>query len=219
MIRLGIALLLLGLGSSVCAQTQRSLSHVELWNWFFWEAFDNGKFRVRGVAQIRSQPHRDTYLRSQGGPILEWQVNKRWNLITGYYFQEFRASERDPEQKGAHRPFAGFEYAHPWRKVGVETRHLYEYFKALSGADSARLRSRVRFDFRGKLSPFAQNEVFYDNLGVQANRSEAGVVLKVLGPLEFQLSLFRELRPFRTGGSRTVISTRITFNGPWNRSN
>ena len=219
MIRITVAILLLGLGGSLCAQTQRSLSHVELWNWFFWEAFDNGKFRVRGVAQIRSQPHRDTYLRSQGGPILEWQVNKRWNLITGYYFQEFRASERDPEQRGAHRPFVGFEYAHKVGKVAFETRHLYEYFKALSGPDSARLRSRARFEFPIKLSPFAQNEVFYDSLGVQANRSEAGVEWKVFGPLEFQLSAFREIRPARTGGSRTVISTRVTFNGPWNKSN
>ena len=212
-------MLLLGAASSGVAQTERNLSTVEFWNWFFWEAFDNGKFRVRGVAQIRSQPHRDTYLRSQGGPILEWQANKRWNLIAGYYFQEFRQSERDPEQRGAHRPFAGFEYARKVNKMDFETRHLYEYFKALVGADSARLRSRARFEFPVKLSPFAQNEVFYDKLGVQANRSEAGVGWKVFGPLEFQISAFREYRPARTGGSRTVISTRFTFNGPWNKSN
>jgi hypothetical protein len=218
-IRIALAILLLGPIGSVFAQPPKNLSTVEFWNWFFWEAFDNGKFRVRGVAQIRSQPHRNAYLRSQGGPILEWQASKSWNLIAGYYFQEFRATELDPEQRGAHRPFVGFEYRHDFFKTVLETRHLYEYFKALGGSDSARLRSRARFEFPVRLSPFAQNEVFYDKLGVQANRSEAGVGWKVFGPLEFQISAFREFRPTRTGGSRTVISTRFTFNGPWNKSN
>lgn len=213
-----IVILLLVLAAGLHAQD--APSNVEFWNWFFWEAFDNGKFRVRGVAQLRSQPHRDTFLRAQGGPILEWQVNKRWNLIAGYYFQESRQSGGDVEFQGAHRPFAGFEFSHPIHKrVSFETRHLYEYFKSLSRADTMRGRGRARFEFKLPLSPFVQNEVFYDGLGVQANRSEAGVEYKFSRQLRFQLSTFREIRPQRAGGDRTVISTRITFYGPWNSQN
>ncbi len=217
MIWLRTALVCCLVASSLDAQTTRTPSSFEFWNWFFWEAVDTGKFRVRGVAQIRSQPHRNAFLRAQGGPILEWQANKRWNLIAGYYFQEFRATDGDPEMKGAHRPFVGVEYAKSIGKIGFETRHLYEYFRALVGPDSARGRARVRFEFPYRYSPFAQNEVFYDKLGVQANRSEAGLEWNVYGPLSFQLSVFREERPQRTGGSRTVLSTRFTFDGPWKK--
>ena len=218
MIRLGISLLLFASLSQLQAQIPQPLSSVELWNWFFWEAVDTGKFRVRGVAQIRSQPHRDTFLRAQGGPILEWQVDKKWNLIAGYYYQAFHLNANDPELRGAHRPFVGFEYAVRSRGVLAETRHLLEHFKALNGPDSTRVRSRLRFELPLPLNPFAQNEVFYDRLGVQANRSEAGIDVKVAGPVSLQLSLFHEIRPPRTGGSRTVFSTRFTFDGPWQKS-
>jgi len=210
-----IRLLVFLFAARLCAQTTQPPSKIELWNWYFWEAFDNGKFRVRGVAQFRSQPHRGEFLRSQGGPILEWQASRRWNLIAGYYFQESRQAGSDVEFQGAHRPFGGFEYAHPIGKYGFETRHLYEYFKSLSGRDSARGRARVRFEFPLRMSPFAQNEVFYDRLGIQANRSEAGIQYKVAKPFIVQFSIFHELRPVRTGGSRTVFSTRFNFNGPW----
>lgn len=202
------------------AQITATPSNVEFWNWFFWEAVDTGKFRVRGVTQLRSQPHRDSFLRAQGGPILEWQVNKRLNLIAGYYYQSFRQTSSDAESQGAHRPFAGFEYGQRLNStVGFETRHLYEYFKSLSRSDSMRGRARARFEFRKPLSPFIQNEVFYDYLGVQANRLESGFEYRVSKEGRFQLSVFHESRPLRTGGSRTVISTRIMIFGPWNKQN
>jgi len=214
---LGLCAFTAGLAS---AQITATPSNVEFWNWFFWEAVDTGKFRVRGVTQLRSQPHRDTFLRAQGGPILEWQVNKRWNLIAGYYFQASRQSSDDVELQGAHRPFAGFEYSQRLNStVGFETRHLYEYFKSLTRADSMRGRARARFESRKPLSPFIQNEVFYDQLGVQANRLESGFEYRVSKEGRFQLSVFHESRPLRTGGSRTVISTRITIFGPWNKQN
>lgn len=193
-------------------------SNKEFWNWFFWEAVDTGKFRVRGVAQFRSQPHVPAFLRSQGGPILEWQVNKRWNLIAGYYFQEFRGSSRDPEMKGAHRPFGGIEYGRSMGKVGFETRHMFEYFKALATADSARGRARARFEFPWKKTLFVQNEVFYDQLGVQANRTEGGLIWNVHKVFQFQPSVFYEARPERTGGSRLVFNTRMSFFGPFNKT-
>jgi hypothetical protein len=186
----------------------------ELWNWFFWEAFDNGKFRVRGVAQLRSQPHLDSFLRAQGGPVLEWQVSKRWNLIAGYYFQESRAKFSDPEMQGAHRPFGGFEYAFKVHKYDAETRHYVEYFKSLQANDSVRGRSRIRFEFPWLLQPFAQNEFFYDRIGIQAMRSEAGVRYSLTPWLEMQIGAFRETRPERTGGNRTVIVTRLTLDKP-----
>jgi hypothetical protein len=193
-------------------------SNKELWNWFFWEALDTGKFRIRGVAQFRSQPQVPAFLRSQGGPILEWQATKRWNLIAGYYFQEFRGSSRDPEMKGAHRPFGGVEYGRSLGKVGFETRHLFEYFKALATADSARGRARARFEFPLKRTLFLQNEVFYDQLGVQANRTESGFSFNLNKTFQFQPSIFCEVRPRRTGGSRLVFSTRISVFGPFNKS-
>lgn len=220
MIRARLLILWAFAACSVNAQITATPSNVEFWNWFFWEAVDTGKFRVRGVAQLRSQPHRDAFLRAQGGPILEWQVDKRWNLIAGYYFQESRQSGEDVEFQGAHRPFAGFEFAKPINPhIGFETRHLYEYFFSLTRENSMRGRARVRFEFRKPLSPFIQNEVFYDHLGVQANRLESGFEYKVTKESRFQLSVFREFRPLRTGGDRTVISTRITFFGPFNKQN
>jgi hypothetical protein len=200
----------------LAAQNELRLpSRGEFWNWFFWEAIDTGKFRVRGVAQLRSQPHLDTFLRAQGGPILEWQVNSQWNLIAGYYCQQFRGSYLDPELQGAHRPFGGFEYAFKAKRFASETRHLFEYFKALNGRDSGRLRSRIRLDFPGPLGPFAQQEFFYDRQGIQASRSEAGITYNIAPKLEIQLTFFHEQRPERTGGTREVINTRITFEGPW----
>jgi hypothetical protein len=210
--------ILLLLFASMLPAQSNSTSNKELWNWYFWEALDTGKFRIRGVAQFRSQPHVPAFLRSQGGPILEWQATKRWNLIAGYYFQEFRGSSRDPEMKGAHRPFGGVEYGRSVGKVGFETRHLFEYFKALATADSARGRARVRFEFPLKRTLFLQNEVFYDQLGVQANRTESGLVFNINKTLQFQPSVFYEGRPQRTGGSRLVFNTRITVFGPLNKT-
>jgi hypothetical protein len=189
----------------------------ELWNWFVWEAFDNGKFRVRGFGQVRSQPQFDKFLRAQGGPILEWQYSKRLNLIAGYYFQEFRNRTNDPEMQGAHRPFGGFEYAFLQGRYTGETRHYIEYFKALQGVDSVRGRARVRFEFPWVLQPFAQSECFYDSQGVQAWRNETGIAYNIAPWLEVQLGAFHETRPERTGGNRTVIVTRLTLDKPWGK--
>ncbi len=193
----------------------RLRSRGEFWNWFFWEAVDTGKFRVRGVVQLRSQPHLDTFLRAQGGPILEWQATKQWNLLIGYYFQEFRGTYLDPEMQGAHRPFGGIEYAWKIRQVSAETRQMYEYFKALNGRDSSRTRHRLRFEFPGPWGPFAQQEFFVDGQGIQASRSETGITYAITPRLEIQLTYFHEYRPPRSGGTRDVFNTRITFEGPW----
>jgi hypothetical protein len=210
-----LALVLALAGTLAADEPLRLRSRGEFWNWFFWEAVDTGKFRIRGVGQFRSQPHLDTFLRSQGGPILEWQVSEHWNTFVGYYFQEFRGSYSDPELRGAHRPFGGFEYAFKRKNTGIETRQMYEFFKGTDGIDSARTRHRLRFDFPGPLGPFALQEFFVDRRGVQASRSEAGISYQIAPRLQIQLTYFHEYRPERSGGTRDVVNTRIIFRGPW----
>ena len=214
-----LCLLALPLAGQVAGEVPLQLrSSKELWNWFFWEGYDDGKLRVRVVAQLRSQPHLDTFLRVQGGPVIEYQATAHWNLIAGYYYQHFRTVFADPELQGSHRPFAGLEYAFNLKGAAGETRHLWEYFKNAETRDTARMRSRIRFEFPIRYAPFVQNEFFYDRLGLQASRSEIGFAYPIDKNLEFQLSYFREVRPERTGGTRDVISTRITFAGPWNKN-
>jgi hypothetical protein len=160
--------------------------------------------------RLRTQPGRLGLYQARSGPVFSYDVSSRWSLLGGYYYVQ--QENRDQEFIAGHRLFGGAEGSLYRRgRAAVDTRALYERFLPDNAADFNRYRSRFRFTWKARVSPYAGPEFFFDRSGWRSVRLSGGIRWTAARNVELDVGYFYEPRRASIGPPRHMFLTSIHF--------
>lgn len=185
-----VFLLLLALPPTGVAQTETQ----NIFS-FPWQAGKNTE--ITFVGRLRTRPGDEGFYQVRAGAILQQDAGSRVGLIAGYYFAE---RENDAEDwEGSSRYFAGFSHKLFEWKGSWEARHLSEFFDVPGAGNYYRVRHRGGWAAPTRVAPFANVEVFWDQMGWRSTRWQGGVAWRISRRVSVDAHYFYEPRRLDVG--------------------
>jgi hypothetical protein len=173
------------------------------------------RWEVTLHGRIRTQPRGSGLYQARGGPIVEYEVNRRVGILGGYFFSRQEAAGG---WLSTHRPFGGVEAtAFSRRRFDADARVMAERFMPQEGRDFARYRERIRARAKGPAAPYASVEWFQDRQGLRSIRYAAGLRFRPRDRVTVDVGYFYERRPERLGGDRHMLLTTFHLLRPGRR--
>lgn len=161
-------------------------------------------------SRIRTEPATRGYYQVRFGPVFTYRWKPQFALVSGYYFG--RQQAEDGDFVGGHRWFGGGESTlRRWSRSELDTRALLERFGPRNANDFTRYRGRLRWSARGRVAPFASQELFADRHGFRTIRLAAGLRLQLSEQVQAELGYFFEPRRREVGPYRHMWTTLLHF--------
>jgi hypothetical protein len=164
--------------------------------------------------RMRTQPDRAGLYQARLGPIVQYKLTERTNLLAGYYFTNVQPGA-NASWSTVHRVFGGGE--RQWHRTGrwiFDTRSVFERYYSKADPEFNRFRQRFRIQGTRPWAPYTAYEFFLDAEGRRGARYIAGVVAPAGAGVRMDFGYFYESRRIAQGGDRHMIMTVIYFRGP-----
>jgi hypothetical protein len=161
--------------------------------------------------RVRTQPVGLGFYQVRAGPILSWDVSRRFALLGGYYYAQQERIE-DREFIAGHRLFGGTEFnVVESRRLTLDQRLLLERFLPEAAPDFNRYRFRTRLTLKAPVAPYLSHESFLDRKGWRSARHSAGIRWSLARHIQIDLGYLYEQRRMDAGGNRHLWLTSIHF--------
>jgi hypothetical protein len=163
-----------------------------------------GRLELLWHFRVRTKPEGGGLFQLRTGPIVEFDLNDRLTLITGYYFTR---EQNERQWTSINRPFAGGEINIWDRAVEVDWRTLLERFATPNEPDYFRFRNRFRISPAGTTAPYVGVELLVDAKGLRSTRYSAGLRRTFSEDFIIDFGYFFEDRGPTPAGERHMFST------------
>ncbi len=182
---------------------------------FSWHSFEGvlpakGPLQVTLHGRLRTRQEVQDFQQVRFGPVARVSVNKRVNVLGGYYFQPGDNLAR--QWRTGHRAFVGLETPSTMGPFSVVIRGVVERHFVSQTKDHNRFRSYVRICYEKRtISPFYQNELLGVADGFHSLRNGVGLKWRLTPELTAEFGYVYDYRRADWGGDRHAIVTTIRF--------
>jgi hypothetical protein len=191
-----------------------SLPGTELFSWHVFDTrlVSQGRFELTLHHRTRTR-HEIHYLdQSRFGPIARFNVNPRFAMIAGYYYQPQQL--RDDFWTKGQRVFLGFETPLVRAKSSVlSLRGMSERHMGTGRPAYTRNRTSLRWTVgTGRVRPFVQNELLAVWPHFHSTRNSGGLSIRLNDEMSMDVSYLYDTRRAFWGGDRQSIVTSMRWN-------